>query len=118
MAAGSECGTAAPMPLGGESRSELEDRAQLQARILDALQDAVVTLDADLRVRSLNRAAEKLYGWITGEAIGRHLDDLLGRESVDGADGRQVMFRDASSAGCRRVEFRQHRRNGAALEVE
>ena len=118
MPAGSERAPGAPVLVGGESRSELEDRLELQARILDSLQDAVVTLDPDLRVRSLNRAAEQLYRWTAAEAVGHHLDDLLGREFADRAEGRKLIFQGAAAAGCRRVELRQHRRNGAALEVE
>jgi PAS domain S-box-containing protein len=118
MPAGSERKPGTPARPGSESPAELEDRLELQARVLDALQDAVVTLDPELRVRSLNRAAEQLYRWGEAEALGRHLDDLLGREFVDGADGRQLMFQGAAAAGRHRVVLLQHRRNGAALEAE
>lgn len=45
--------------------------------LLDALTSAVVHLDADLRVRSLNAAAEQLLGTGARRAVGQRLSEVL-----------------------------------------
>ncbi len=44
---------------------------------LASIGDAVISTDAEGRVDFLNPAAEKLVGWQTVEAIGRHLEDVF-----------------------------------------
>jgi PAS domain S-box-containing protein len=46
--------------------------------------DAVVIVDTEFRIQSLNNAAERIYGWSEAEAIGKPLNDVipwLGREA-------------------------------------
>jgi len=45
--------------------------------VLDSLTDGVVTFDRQLRIRAVNPAAERLFGWPPGELIGREILDLL-----------------------------------------
>lgn len=55
---------------------EAAARNQFQARLLDAVGQAVVASGLDGRVLFWNRAAERLYGWSAEEAVGRQLADL------------------------------------------
>ena len=48
-----------------------------QARILDLISDALILCDFDNKITYWNRTAERQYGWVAEEAIGRHLDELL-----------------------------------------
>jgi len=48
-----------------------------QRRILDSLEDSVVAMDPQLRVTSLNAAAERLLGVSHQRAIGRHCYELF-----------------------------------------
>ncbi len=52
------------------------DFSVAERRILDAIGQAVIVTDALGSVALWNRAAEALYGWSAGEAIGRNIIDL------------------------------------------
>ena len=66
-------------------RKRAEDEVRLQARLLDAVGQAVIAIDLQGKVIYWNRAAERLYGWSAEEAIGWPVmelvvsDDLLER---------------------------------------
>ena len=49
------------------------EEMRLQARLLDAVGEAVVAVDLDGRIVYWNRAAEALYGYPAAEALGRDL---------------------------------------------
>lgn len=49
---------------------------QLESIVNDSA-DAIVSLDADHRVRTWNRAAERLFGWAATEIIGQHVSVLV-----------------------------------------
>jgi signal transduction histidine kinase len=55
------------------------------------LQDGVLVLDRDRRVRDLNPAAEALVGHATGAVLGEQVEVLLGVDPVD-AGGDRVKF--------------------------
>jgi diguanylate cyclase (GGDEF)-like protein/PAS domain S-box-containing protein len=63
------------------------------AATLDAIQDAVVSVDADWRVRHLNRAAEALCGWSARDAAGRSVADVCRIVEPDGRRdaGQQIV---------------------------
>jgi diguanylate cyclase (GGDEF)-like protein/PAS domain S-box-containing protein len=53
-----------------------ERQLRFQARLLDAVGQSVIATDLEGKVIYWNRAAEELYGWSAGEALGRKLRDL------------------------------------------
>jgi PAS domain S-box-containing protein len=53
-----------------------EERGRLEG-ILASAMDAIITVDATQRVRFFNAAAEKMFGWPAGKAIGQPLDDFI-----------------------------------------
>jgi diguanylate cyclase (GGDEF)-like protein/PAS domain S-box-containing protein len=52
-------------------RKWAEERIRFQARLLDAVGQAVIATDRQGKIIYCNRAAEELYGWSEGEAMGR-----------------------------------------------
>ncbi|QRN79039.1 MAG: PAS domain S-box protein [Nocardiopsis sp. BM-2018] len=62
-----------------------------QASLLDNASDSIIVQHLDGTVRYWNRSAERLYGWTSDEAVGRHIADL-----VD-ADEREL-FGEVSAA--------------------
>jgi len=48
-----------------------DDRIRMQARMLDAVGDAVIAVDTDHRIIFWNEAATRTYGWKPEEVIGR-----------------------------------------------
>ncbi|MDQ3328014.1 MAG: ATP-binding protein [Chloroflexota bacterium] len=57
--------------------AELRTTSQMWSAMLDTTQDAVIMLDADLVVTTLNATAVKLFGVPWGNLAGRRLEDLF-----------------------------------------
>lgn len=55
---------------------------RFQSQLLHAVGQAVIATDLDGYVSFWNRAAERLYGWSAGEAVGRRIDRLLVSEEL------------------------------------
>jgi PAS domain S-box-containing protein len=89
--------------------------------MLDAALDAVVTMDAEGCVTGWNPAAELIFGYSAGEAIGREMAELIVPPALRAAHrrglarfiatGRQVMLD-------RRLEVTGMRRDGTEFPVE
>ncbi|CAN5713284.1 hypothetical protein BH23GEM9_BH23GEM9_33580 [soil metagenome] len=77
---------------------------------------AIVTLELDGRIRSLNPAFGELFGYTQEEAVGRLLDDLI---SSDDTHGQAVAFTEDAVAGETVVGMgRRHRKDGSFVDVE
>jgi PAS domain S-box-containing protein len=59
-----------------------EQRIRFQARLLDAVHEAVIGTDPTGIVLYWNRFAEGLYGWTAEEAVGRNILDLTPAKEV------------------------------------
>lgn len=85
-----------------------ETAARLQATI-DAAQDAVLTMNANLRIQTINRAGVLMFGYSAGEIAGKSIEELLASsEKAPDADGR---------AG-ERCEVQGRRGNGELFPAE
>jgi two-component system, cell cycle sensor histidine kinase and response regulator CckA len=96
-------------------RERAQERILFQARLLDAVGQAVVASDVQHRVVYWNRAAETLYGWTRDEAIGRTDSDVVAARASS-AQTADIMTRLAggqSWAG----EFTVRRKDGTRLPV-
>lgn len=77
---------------------DAEERLRIKARLLNAVGQAVVAWDLDGRVTYLNAAAETMYGWPAGVAVGSHATDLSGVElSVDQLAGIATTLNEGRS---------------------
>ena len=66
-----------------EERNVLQERlteVASQAELLDLVTDAALICDTAHRITYWNRAAERLYGWSSEEAVGKDVSDLLQTE--------------------------------------
>lgn len=73
--------------VGPASVAELELRA-----VLDAAVDAVVIIDAEGRIETFSRAAEKLFGYAAGEVLGRNVTMLMPEPFRGQHDGYLVRY--------------------------
>ncbi|MGZ7039974.1 MAG: PAS domain-containing protein, partial [Thermoanaerobaculia bacterium] len=55
----------------------LEHTHEFQARLLDAVEQAVIATDVEGRITYWNRFAESLYGWSAGEAVGLTISNIM-----------------------------------------
>jgi PAS domain S-box-containing protein len=54
-----------------------EEQLREQAALLDHAQDAIIVRDLEDRILYWNKSAERIYGWLASEAIGKGVRDLL-----------------------------------------
>ena len=58
-------------------RAKREKQIRYQARLLDAVEQAVIATDFDGRIEYLNSYAEWLYGWLETDVIGKNLIEFI-----------------------------------------
>jgi PAS domain S-box-containing protein len=63
-------------------RREVEGRVRFQARLLEAVGQAVIATDPQGTIIYWNRAAEELYGWSQEEAMGRSIMEVTPSEQM------------------------------------
>ncbi len=89
----------------------LQEKAEIGqerlALLMEAVDNAVWVLDADLRLMAQNEAASKMLGWSSSEAIGRSIVDLASPHHSS-ADGLCQLLSQAIEEG-RPVSFPQGR---------
>jgi PAS domain S-box-containing protein len=61
-------------------RKQVEDQLQVQSRLLDQSQDAILVLNLENRILFWNNSATYLFGWAANEAVGCYVDELLFEE--------------------------------------
>ena len=54
-----------------------KEQIKNQARLIDQVSDAIISMDLDFKILSWNAAAENIYGWTEKEVIGKHIVDLV-----------------------------------------
>lgn len=67
-----------------------EDRLRFQARLLDAVGEAVIATQLDGTVLYWNDEAERLYGWSAGEVLGRTVAEIA-RSDVSPSQAEAIM---------------------------
>ncbi|WP_292366523.1 MULTISPECIES: PAS domain S-box protein [unclassified Methanoculleus] len=98
-------------------RKQAEERLRFQARVLSQVDDAVIAIDAGGRITYTNRAAERLYGVPSGEALGRLETELFTYQWIGPGDEREA--RDAlRESGAWRGVTVHRKRDGEIMFVD
>ena len=92
-----------------------EERIRQQAALLDQAQDAILVRDLNHNILFWNKGAERIYGWLAEDAIGRNANDLL---TTSPSSRLEEARRAVIDKGEWRGEFTQVRRDGAELIIE
>jgi len=90
-------------------------------KLADAAKDAIVLVDHQGKISFWNRAAERIFGYPSHEAIGRVLHALLAPQRYQRAyQGNFLKFRDSGldSTSGRTLELRAVRKGGLEFPVE
>jgi PAS domain S-box-containing protein len=90
-------------------------REQLQASLLDMLDDGVVGTDADFCITHWNPGAERLYGHSASEVLGTPAKQVA---TFTGDNQRDHLERELLEHGRSRAEITAVRRDGTPIEVE
>jgi PAS domain S-box-containing protein len=93
----------------------------LLARILEAADDAIISVDPAQRIILFNKGAEKIFGWSTPEVLGQPLDILLPKDT---ARVHRQHIREFSGSGiearrmAERGEIAGRRKDGETFPAE
>ncbi|MDH5492903.1 MAG: PAS domain S-box protein, partial [Myxococcales bacterium] len=84
--------------------------------VVENATDAILLLDAELRIEYFNRAAESIFGYARAEVIGKRIESLLGDERAADVIATRAAP-DALSEGSF-LFFEGRRKDGACFPVE
>jgi PAS domain S-box-containing protein len=107
--------TQAGSPSTISGRKWRDERISFQARLLDAVGEAVFATDVEGNVTYFNRAAERLYGWSEEEMIGQTLAEFVVSEDLRerAAEIRSTLREGRSWSG----ELVVRRRDGTTFPI-
>ncbi|HEU4882253.1 MAG TPA: PAS domain S-box protein [Longimicrobium sp.] len=91
---------------------EADAALRRQALVFDSLYDAVMITDLDGRLMAWNRAAERVYGWTSEEALGRGPELWLGAEGAH--ELNEIVFDALGREGRWQGEIRFTRKDGSS----
>lgn len=96
-------------------RKQAEEQIREQAALLDKAQDAIIVYDLATRIGFWNKSAERLYGWLADEVIGRKVDEVLNKvDSTAAIDARGHAFKSGEWIG----ELQQDTKAAKTIVVE
>ncbi|HET7824917.1 MAG TPA: ATP-binding protein [Anaeromyxobacter sp.] len=98
-------------------RATLDDALRYRAEVLANVDEGVISTDADARIISWNRGAERIYGWTESEALGRTVPELLRSEYGTGQP-RAWMLGELERNGRVELTLRQRRKDGAPVDID
>lgn len=103
------------------SESDLRESQMVQAGIIESAMDAIITVDAEQRIKIFNAAAEKMFGRPAAEALGASLDRFI-PERFRGAHHKHVQIFGETQATRRRMNALGNvyglRANGEEFPIE
>lgn len=94
-----------------------EEQLRFQAQVLSQVEDAVIAVDTDERITYMNRAAERLFGVPSDEALGRPIPELFGIEWLHTGEGEMAKNALLSSGTWRGVAGHQ-KRDGETISID
>ncbi len=72
-------------------RKRAEEKIRQQAALLDIATDAILVRDLNNQILFWNKGAERLYGWLAEEALGKNAFELLYRDSSKPAEAQKTV---------------------------
>jgi PAS domain S-box-containing protein len=97
------------------ARSDNEEKLQLLASIVESTDDAVITKDVNGIITSWNRGAERIFGYLAEEAIGKPITILIPRDRHD--EERVILERIRSGERIDHYETVRQRKDGSKLDI-
>ena len=90
-----------------------EQRLSEQAKLLEAIDDAIYELDPELCITSWNEAAERMFGYKAAEVLGRKSTDVLKSNVL--ADQRSAYMKRLEQGEMIRVEVEIRKKDGSTV---
>jgi PAS domain S-box-containing protein len=92
-----------------------DDAAARLAAITASTDDAIISTDVDRTITSWNSAAERLFGWLAADAVGRSAEILIPPARRE--EEHAAVERVCRSAGVAHFETTRQRKDGSLVEV-
>jgi PAS domain S-box-containing protein len=96
-------------------RKKVEEKMRFQARLLNAIEQAVIAANINGEIIYWNHAAEQLYGWAEAEVVGRNITEILLQDFIQ--EDTQGVLRHLSEGKSWTGEAILKRRDGTVLTV-
>jgi diguanylate cyclase (GGDEF)-like protein/PAS domain S-box-containing protein len=96
-------------------RRESEERLRFQSGLLDAVGQAISATDTEGRVVYWNRGAERIFGWSSGEVMGRLAEDFSMPEAM--RDKLAAIRQEIRAGNSWSGEFTALRADGSTIPV-
>ena len=97
-------------------RKRAEKVLRYHAHLVDNVSDAIISTDKELKIRSWNKAAERMYGWQADEIIGLKGSDILQTTFPEGLS-REAIAKDIFEKGGWEGELIQRTKDGRDITV-
>ena len=97
-------------------RKRAEEELRYHANLVDNVSDAIISTDRELKIRSWNKAAERIYGWQADEVIGLKGSDVLQTTFPEGLS-REAIAKDIFEKGSWEGELIQRTKDGRDITV-
>jgi PAS domain S-box-containing protein len=94
-------------------QKKIHNEIKFQADLLNNVGQSVIATDLSGKVIYWNKAAEKIYGWSTSEAIGESIVDLIQPSEEQANDNMKTLSTGKTWAG----EFDVKRKDGSSFPV-
>jgi PAS domain S-box-containing protein len=96
-------------------RDRHSERERLFSAVVESSQDAIITKTLDGTITAWNRAAERLFGFTAGEAVGHHIDIIVPPERR--AEVREILDRIGRGEAIERYETLRVSKDGREVDV-
>src|ERR1700693_1675026 len=96
-------------------RRAADAKLLLAAMLVESSDDAIIGMSRDSVITTWNRAAQRLYGYTSDEAIGKNIAFLLPPDRLDELDG--VQKRMATAEGAQHHETKRIHKDGRLIDV-
>lgn len=91
-------------------RKQAEESIRRQAQIIDQIHDSVITTDLEGNITSWNKGAERLFGWLSEEALGRNISFIY--DESDHEFLRNGVIAPLKEKGAHETEVKMLRKSG------
>ena len=96
-------------------RRRTEEQVRYQARLIENISEAIISVTLDLEIVSWNRAAETILGWQEEEVLGKSLYDIIPPDVKNGTKDEAIQ--QVAELGFWRGEITQPHRNGTPIHM-
>ena len=95
-------------------RRSSDEQVREQAALLDKAHEAILVRDLEDRIIYWNKGAEKIYGWMSAEVLGKKAHELFSMDSPK----HEAVMKELFTAGIWAGELVKRTRDGRELTVE